>query len=58
MGVMMQAFYWDCPRVEGREQAWWDRVRLELPALAQVGFTAVWLPPPHKAGGMASTCGA
>jgi alpha-amylase len=47
---MMQAFYWDCPGIEGRDHAWWDRVRLALPALAQVGFTAVWLPPPHKAG--------
>jgi hypothetical protein len=26
MGVMMQAFYWDCPKVDNKEFAWW-RVR-------------------------------
>ena len=23
MGVLLQAFYWDCPRIEGRESQWW-----------------------------------
>ncbi|MGH7504274.1 MAG: hypothetical protein ACRELX_01425 [Longimicrobiales bacterium] len=27
MSVLMQAFHWDCPRVDGREFAWWDYVR-------------------------------
>jgi alpha-amylase len=49
MGVMMQAFHWDCPRVDGKEFAWWNFVRDEIPGLASVGFTALWLPPVHKA---------
>jgi alpha-amylase len=49
MGVMLQAFYWDCPRIEGREFQWWNTVRQEIPALAKTGFSALWLPPVHKA---------
>ena len=49
MGVMMQTFYWDCPHEEGREFKWWTYVRSKVEALAAVGFTAVWLPPAHKA---------
>lgn len=49
MGVMMQAFYWDCPRVDGREFQWWNYVCGQVPALAQAGFTSLWLPPVHKA---------
>lgn len=49
MGVLLQAFYWDCPREEGREFDWWDRVREEVPSLARAGFTSLWLPPAHKA---------
>ncbi len=49
MGVMLQAFYWDCPRDSGREFQWWLTIRAELPALAKAGFTALWLPPVHKA---------
>ena len=55
MGVIMQAFYWDCPRLESREYEWWNRVKEELPALKAAGFTALWLPPASKAaniGGM------
>jgi alpha-amylase len=48
MGVLMQAFYWDCPSREGVEHAWWERVTPELPALAATGFTALWLPPVSK----------
>ncbi|MEP7382782.1 MAG: alpha-amylase family glycosyl hydrolase [Gemmatimonadota bacterium] len=48
MGVLMQAFYWDCPVREGVEHAWWGRVALELPALADTGITALWLPPVSK----------
>jgi len=47
---MMQAFHWDCPRVDGREFAWWPFVKEKVPTLAQTGFTSVWLPPVHKAG--------
>jgi alpha-amylase len=49
MGVLMQAFYWDCPRLDQREFAWWGFVRDQIPSLAQTGFTALWLPPVHKA---------
>jgi alpha-amylase len=48
MGVIMQAFYRDCPKEDGREYAWWPLVRDRIPSLAKVGFTAAWLPPCHK----------
>jgi alpha-amylase len=54
MGVIMQAFYWDCPKLENREGLWWDRIREELPAMEAAGFTALWLPPASKA---ANLCG-
>ena len=49
MGVMLQAFYWDCPREEKKEFKWWKHVTKQIPALAKVGFTSLWLPPVHKA---------
>ena len=49
MGVMLQAFYWDCPREEDKEYQWWDHVCRQVPSLAEVGFTSLWLPPVHKA---------
>ena len=49
MGVMMQAFYWDCPEIEGKPFQWWNDVRGEVPKLAAAGFTALWLPPANKA---------
>ena len=49
MGVMMQAFYWDCPEIEGKPFQWWGHVRGEVPRLAAAGFTALWLPPANKA---------
>jgi alpha-amylase len=49
MGVMMQAFYWDCPRDSGRTFDWWNAIREQVPSLARTGFTALWLPPAHKA---------
>jgi alpha-amylase len=52
MGVMMQAFYWDCPREEGREYEWWNYLKENIPHLAELGFTALWLPPVHKAGNL------
>jgi alpha-amylase len=50
MGVMMQAFYWDCPRHDNQEFTWWDAVRARVPELHQAGITSLWLPPPFKAG--------
>jgi len=55
MAVMLQAFYWDCPREEGREGRWWAHLRDRTPELAKAGFGCLWLPPSHKAaniGGM------
>src|SRR5574337_765048 len=49
MGVIMQAFYWDCPRLEGKEYQWWNYVREKVPSLKGAGFTALWLPPASKA---------
>ena len=55
MGVIMQAFYWDCPRLEAKEFEWWNFVQQKTQALSETGFTALWLPPACKAanlGGM------
>jgi alpha-amylase len=49
MGVMLQAFYWDCPKIANREFGWWDHVREKLPGLREAGFPALWLPPCSKA---------
>jgi len=49
MGVILQTFYWDCPREEKKEFQWWNTIREQIPSLAKVGFTALWLPPVHKA---------
>lgn len=48
MGVMMQAFYWDCPGVENRHFGWWPHVTGRIPELAAAGVTALWLPPVSK----------
>ncbi len=49
MGVLMQAFYWDCPRLSNSQFSWWNTVRHEIPFLGSAGFTALWLPPACKA---------
>lgn len=49
MGVIMQAFYWDCPRLESKEYQWWKHIESKIPSLREVGFTAMWLPPASKA---------
>ena len=49
MGVMMQTFHWDCPREDKKEFQWWNYINKQVPALAKVGFTSLWLPPIHKA---------
>jgi len=48
MGVIMQAFYWDCPKLEGKEFEWWNFISQNIPQLSTVGFTALWLPPATK----------
>jgi alpha-amylase len=49
MGVMLQAFYWNCPQAENREHQWWSLIKTKLPGIAQAGFTALWLRPANKA---------
>ncbi len=49
MAVMMQAFYWDAPRVENREGEWWNYLAERVEALGKSGINALWLPPVSKA---------
>lgn len=49
MGILMQAFHWDCPKLDNREFSWWNFVRSKIPSLVEVGITSIWLPPVHKA---------
>jgi alpha-amylase len=49
MGVMMQAFHWDCPCEDKKEFQWWNYINEKVPSLAKAGFTSLWLPPIHKA---------
>lgn len=48
MGVMIQAFYWDCPKVDNKEFIWWNYIQEKVPSLAEAGFSSLWLPPVHK----------
>lgn len=29
--------------------SWWQHFEAEIPTLAKLGFTQIWLPPPNKA---------
>lgn len=49
MGVLLQAFYWNCPSLEACEGKWLAAIQPQLSSLANDGFTAIWLPPPSKA---------
>jgi len=49
MGVMFQAFYWNCPQQENQDGTWWNFLAGKIPELQQAGFTALWLPPACKA---------
>jgi len=49
MGVLLQAFYWNCPAAEKQEWQWWNYVASRLPEIQKAGFTALWLPPASKA---------
>ena len=49
MGVLLQAFYWNCPAIESQEGTWWNFLNSTLPAIKRAGFTAMWLPPACKA---------
>ncbi|KAJ6513236.1 alpha amylase [Mycena sanguinolenta] len=44
--LMIQFFTWDTLKTE---QSWWNHLASEIPQLAAMGFTQVWIPPPNKA---------
>jgi len=54
MGVIMQAFYWDCPKDLPQQFQWWNFLKSKMAGLSKVGFTAIWLPPINKAAGQSS----
>ncbi|KAF7336638.1 Glycoside hydrolase family 13 protein [Mycena venus] len=43
--LMLQFFTWD---TLNSEMSWWKHLESEIPKLAEMGFTQVWLPPPNK----------
>ena len=49
MGVMLQAFYWNCPALENQDGTWWTFLAGKINEFHQAGFTALWLPPASKA---------
>ena len=49
MGVIIQAFYWNCPGNEGQDSNWWNFLNGKVNDLQDAGFTALWLPPATKA---------
>lgn len=52
-GVMMQYFHWYTPA----DGTLWKQLAEEAPGLAEVGITAVWLPPAYKGAGGADDVG-
>lgn len=44
-GVMMQAFYWDCPAGGN----WWNTISNKVTSWGNAGMSAIWLPPVSKA---------
>ncbi|KAH9917822.1 glycoside hydrolase family 13 protein [Fomitopsis serialis] len=45
-GLMIQFFTWDSKHPN---MSWWQHFETEVPRLADLGVTQVWLPPPNKA---------
>ncbi|KAJ7274379.1 alpha amylase [Mycena haematopus] len=43
--LMVQFFTWD---TLNNEMSWWKHLESEIPQLAKMGFTQVWIPPPNK----------
>jgi alpha-amylase len=43
-GVMMQAFYWDCPAGGN----WWNTISTKVTDWGNAGIGAIWLPPAQK----------
>jgi len=38
MGVLLQAFYWNCPSAENQQGTWWTYLQSKLPAIQAAGF--------------------
>lgn len=49
MAVMMQAFYWDAPKLENKVGEWWNHLATQIEDLHAAGIDALWLPPVNKA---------
>jgi alpha-amylase len=49
MAVMMQAFFWDCPKIDEQEHNWWNHVASKVEDLGKAGISSLWLPPVSKA---------
>ena len=49
MAVMMQAFFWDCPKIDEQEHNWWNHVASKVEDLGKAGINSLWLPPVSKA---------
>jgi len=57
MGVLLQGFFFAPGKISGVPSPldgdhtvpfWWDHLAAQANALRRAGFTAIWLPPPHK----------
>ncbi|RDB26138.1 Glucan 1,4-alpha-maltohexaosidase [Hypsizygus marmoreus] len=44
--LMLQFFTWEAKH---DTMSWWKHLESEIPNLAKLGFTQIWLPPPNKA---------
>ncbi|KAG6897045.1 hypothetical protein C0992_004454 [Termitomyces sp. T32_za158] len=44
--LMLQFFTWEAKH---SNLSWWAHLEAEVPQLAKMGFTQIWLPPPNKA---------
>ncbi len=51
--TQFQFFTWDCSHPH---MSWWRHFESEVPNLAALGVTQVWLPPPNKAMRKVSFC--
>ena len=43
MAVMMQAFFWDCPKIDEQEHNWWNHVASKVEDLHKAGINSLWL---------------
>jgi hypothetical protein len=57
VGVLLQGFFFGPGRIAGVPSPadgdptipwWWGHIRSQANDFARTGFSAIWLPPPHK----------